>query len=76
MELRGDVGHAKSCIYPFGGSVSVRARLLHGLLQTYDMLRSFCVEIVLILMQDTCTVCVERTPGSKIILNAPNKTPR
>jgi hypothetical protein len=29
-----------------------------------------------ILMQDRCTVCVERTIGSEIILNGPNETPR
>jgi hypothetical protein len=34
------------------------------------------LEIVLLLMQDWCTVCVERTVGSKIVLEAPNRTPR
>ena len=33
-------------------------------------------DIVLILMQDRCTVCVEHTIGSEIILDAPNGTPR
>ena len=33
-------------------------------------------EIVLILMQDRCTVCIKRTIGSDIILDAPNGTPR
>ena len=33
-------------------------------------------EIVLILMEDRCTVCVERTIGSKIILDALDGTPR
>ena len=28
-------------------------------------------DIVLILMQDWCTVCVERTIGSEIVLDAP-----
>jgi hypothetical protein len=28
------------------------------------------------LMQDRCTVCVERTKGSKIVLDAPDGTPR
>ena len=32
--------------------------------------------IVLILMQDSCTVCVERTVGSEIILDKPDGTPR
>ena len=32
------------------------------------------LEIVLILKQDRCMVCVERTIGSEIILEAPNGT--
>jgi hypothetical protein len=40
------------------------------------MLTSFCLEIVLILMQDRCTVCAEHITGSEIILDAPNETPR
>ena len=34
------------------------------------------LEIVLILAQDRCTVCAERTIGSEIILDAPNGTSR
>ena len=34
------------------------------------------VEIVLILMQDRCAVCAERTIGSEIVLDAPDGTPR
>ena len=30
-------------------------------------------DIVLIVTQDRCTVCVERTIGSKIILDAPDR---
>ena len=37
---------------------------------------SVLLDIVLILTQDRCTVCVERTIGSEIILDAPNGTPR
>ena len=33
-------------------------------------------DIVLILMQDRCMVCVERTMGLEIILDAPDGTPR
>ena len=33
-------------------------------------------DIVLILTQDMCTVCVERTIGLEIILDAPDGTPR
>jgi hypothetical protein len=36
-------------------------------------LDSMCVEMVLILMQDRCMVFTERTIGSKIILDAPNR---
>jgi hypothetical protein len=39
------------------------------------MLISVHLEIVLILTQDRCTVCVERTIGSVIVLVAPNDTP-
>jgi hypothetical protein len=37
---------------------------------------SVCLEIVLIMMQDRCTVCVKCTIGSEIILDSPNGTPR
>jgi predicted RNA-binding protein with PUA domain len=40
------------------------------------MLVSVCLEIVLILMKDRCTVCGERTIGLEIILDAPDGTPR
>ena len=34
------------------------------------------LDIVLILTQDRCTVCVEHTIGLDIILDTPNGTPR
>ena len=34
------------------------------------------LEVVLILTQDRCTVCAERTIGSKIVLDALDGTPR
>jgi hypothetical protein len=34
------------------------------------------LEIVLILIQDRCTVCAEHTVGSEIILDAPDGTTR
>ena len=34
------------------------------------------LDIVLMLTQDRCTVCDERTIGSEIILDAPDGTPR
>jgi hypothetical protein len=39
-------------------------------------LGSVDLEIVLLLMQDWGTVCVERTVGSDIVLEAPDGTPR
>jgi hypothetical protein len=33
-------------------------------------------EIVLLLMKDWCTVCVERTVDLEIVLEAPDGTPR
>ena len=33
-----------------------------------------CLEIVLVLTQDRCTVCAERTIGSEIVLDAPDGT--
>jgi hypothetical protein len=35
-----------------------------------------CLEVVLILTQDMCMVCVERIIGSKISLDTPDGTPR
>jgi hypothetical protein len=40
------------------------------------MLVLFCLEIVLTLMRDWCTVCVERTIGTEIVLDALDGTPR
>ena len=36
----------------------------------------FCLEIVLILTQDRCTVCTELTIGLEIVLDTPDGTPR
>jgi hypothetical protein len=44
--------------------------------ETLMMLASVHLDIVLILMQDRCMVCAERTIGSEIILDAPDGTPR
>ena len=41
-----------------------------------EYLISVNLEIVLILTQDRCMVCAERTIGSEIILDAPDGTPR
>jgi hypothetical protein len=40
------------------------------------MLDSIRSEIVLILTQDRCTICVERTIASEIVLDAPDGTLR
>ena len=34
------------------------------------------LEMVLVLVQDRCTACAKRTVASKIILDAPDVTPR
>ena len=36
---------------------------------------SVSLEIVLLLTQDRCMVCAERTIGSELILDAPDATP-
>ena len=36
---------------------------------------SIRLEIVLVLVQDSCTVCTEYTIGSEIVLDAPDGTP-
>ena len=41
-----------------------------------EYLISVNLEIVLILTQDRCPVCAERTIGSKIVLDAPDGSPR
>ena len=47
---------------PLGDEAQVEARSAH-------------LEIVLILREDRCTVCVERTIGSQIILDTPDGSP-
>jgi hypothetical protein len=37
---------------------------------------SVYLEIVLIMMQDSCSVCADRIIGTEIILDAPDGTPR
>ena len=50
-------------IVPLGDEAQVEARFVLS-------------DIVLILTQDRCTVCVERTIGSEIVFDAPDGTPR
>jgi hypothetical protein len=81
---------------PFHYGVSIGARLVHGLRQTYHRVRnrfgrtrwypklmrlkwklvSVCLEMVLILTQDRCRFCAERTICLEIILDAADGTPR
>jgi hypothetical protein len=96
MELVSDVGHVESHFSPFRDSVSVSARLEHGLHRTYHRHRnrfgrsrsdsyvtrlkwklgSVRFGIVLLLMQDWCSVCTKCSIGIEIILNALEGTPR
>jgi hypothetical protein len=83
MELVSDVGRVESRFTPFEDSVSVSARLEHGLHRTdsYVMrlkwkLGSVSFRIVLLLMQDWCTVCTKCTISIQIILDALDGTPR
>jgi hypothetical protein len=46
MELLGDVGHAEPCFGPFGDSISVGARYVHGLCRTYHMIRNHRVHLI------------------------------
>jgi hypothetical protein len=39
------------------------------------MLILVCLDIVLTLTQDRCTVCAERRIGSEIVLDAPDGSP-
>jgi hypothetical protein len=93
--LVSDMGRVESHFSPFGDSVSVSARQVHGLHRTYHRHRnrfrrtrwdslvmwlkwnlgSVRLEIVLLLTHDWCTVCVKRTVGSEIVLEAPDGTP-
>jgi hypothetical protein len=96
MEPLGGIGHVESRLSPIRDYVSVGARHIHGLRQTYHRLRnnfgcnrwysyvtrlkwmlvSVHLEIGIILTQDRCIVCTKCTKGSKIILYAPDRTPR
>ena len=62
MELLGDVGHVEYRFFPFRESVGV------GLV-TWVMwnLTSFCLETVLVSVQDGCMVCARCTIGLQIV---------
>ena len=56
MELLGDVGHVESRFGLFGDGVSVGARQVHGLRQTYDRLRKSCWMHPMVLLGDEAQV--------------------
>jgi hypothetical protein len=90
MELLRDEGHVESHFSPFGCKIGAQfapnVPLAQKTLWTHPMgllvtrlkwkLDSVRLNIVLILTQDRCMVCVEHTKGSQIVLDAPDGTPR
>ena len=56
MELLGNVGHVESRFNPFGDSVSVGARKVHGLRQTYHRLRKSFWTHPMVLLGDEAQV--------------------
>jgi hypothetical protein len=64
IELLGDVGHVEPRFVPFGDGVSVGARLVHGLHQTYHRLRNHFGRtgwnsFVMWVMWNLISVCLE-----------------
>ena len=72
MELLGDLGQTYHMLKNHLGHIRWYSYVT-GLKWELDFVR---LEIVLILTQDRCTVCIERTKGSQIVLDAPYGTPR
>ena len=56
MELLGDTGHVESRFGPFGDGVSVGARQVHGLRQTYHRLRKLFWMHPMVLLGDEALV--------------------
>ena len=56
MEVLGDVGHVGSHFFLFGDSVSVGARQVHGLRQTYHRLRNHFWMHPMVLLGDEAQV--------------------
>ena len=71
MELLGDMGHVEYSFFLFGDSVGVGS-------VTWVMwnLTSFCLETVLVSVQDGCMVCARCTIALQIVLDTPDGTPR
>jgi hypothetical protein len=76
--LLGDEAQVGARFGFFGVSANPDTRQVHGLRRTWVMwnLISIRLEIVLISVQDRCTVCAKRTIGLEIVLDAPNGNPR
>jgi hypothetical protein len=53
-----------------------RTRWYSNVMRLRGKLVSFILEIVLILMQDRCTICANRTIGMEIVLDALDGTLR
>jgi len=83
MELLDDVCHMESHFNPLRDSVSFMQEkplwkhpmVLLGEEAQVKMLGPVCLEIVLILIKDSCMVCMEHTICLKIKLDAPDETP-
>ena len=75
MVLLGNEAQLKAHFGRVGDSGNIDTRWVHGLRRTFHRL-GVRLEIVVILTQDGCMVCAERTIGSEIILDAPDGTPR
>ena len=57
-------------------SIGTHPMVLLGDEAQVEYLVSVRLDIVLILTQDRCAVCAERTIGSEMILDVPDGTPR
>jgi hypothetical protein len=75
MVLLHDMGQVEARFGQFRDGANLNIILVHGLRWMY-LGSEIILEIVLILMQDRCTIYTECAIGSKIILGAPNRTPR
>ena len=81
MELLDDMYHIESHFDLFGDSVSFGARQVDfGRTRWYSQVKglkwTLGLEIVLILMQGRCMVCMECTICLEINFDAPDRTPR
>jgi hypothetical protein len=79
MVLLGDMGQVKARFGPFGDSVNVDAREVHGFAPNVCVkwkLVSDHLEIILMSTQERCTVCAKCTTGMKIFSGTPSGTSR